>query len=107
MEGLAIILWLLALILLPLSPQIVGFISYLLLRKHNDLVAHFLGVSIPPVAFFYLFKRLFHVRFDAANNGIAILLLLSLIQLIFPLLIHLAVHNRHKLKEEKVSQTAI
>ena len=103
MEGLAVIIWLLALILLPLSPQIVGFISYLLLRKHNDLVAHFLGVTIPPVSFFYLFKRLFHVRFDAAHNGIAVLLLLALIQLIFSLLIHLAVHNRHKLKEEKVS----
>jgi len=107
MEVLIIVLSLLALILLALSPQIVGFISYLLFKSHNDLAAHFLGVSIPPVAFFYLFKRIYSEDINDANHGIAILLLMSFIQLFFSLLIHLALHNRHKLKEEKVSQTAI
>jgi hypothetical protein len=102
MEGLAIISWLLALILLPLSPQIVGFISYLLLRKHNDVVAHILGVSVPPVAFFYFFKRLFSVDFvdffDNRSQKVIVLLLLALVQLIFSFLIQMAVHHRHKLK---------
>jgi hypothetical protein len=104
MEGLAIILWLLALILLPLSPQIVGFISYLLLRKHNDVVAHILGVSVPPVAFFYFFKRLFSVDFfDNRSQKVIVLLLLALVQLIFSFLIQMAVHHRHKLKVRHIT----
>ena len=98
-----IIFWLAFILISPLLPQIVGFISYLLLKKHNDLVAHILGASIPPVSFFYLFKRLFHVDFNAANQGVVALLLLAFVQLFFSLMIHLAIHNRHKLKEERVS----
>ncbi len=107
-ETLYIILWLIFIPISPILPQIVGFISYLLLRRHNHLVAHILGVAIPPVASFYLFQRLFLVDpfledSNSLNKKLAIFLLVSLIHLFFSLLIHLALHNRHKLKEEKVS----
>src|SRR5437763_4730282 len=99
-EVLYVIFWLAVILISPILPQIIGFISYLLLKKHNDLVAHILGATIPPVAFFYLFKRLFHVDFNGAGQKVVILLLVAFIQLFFFLMIHLAIHNRHKLKEE-------
>ena len=107
MDGLNLF-WVVFILISPFLPQIVGFISYLLLKKQNDLVAHILGVIIPPVSSFYLFKRLFSIEFfsvdfDSLGRRATLLFFGSFLQLFFSLMIQLAIHNRHKLKEEKVS----
>ena len=47
--------WLLVLLLFVISlflPQIVGFLSYRLLRKQDDLLAHLVGAMIPSISSF-------------------------------------------------------
>ena len=48
--------WALAFVLvasLPFAGQLVGYLSYRLLRKQQDFVAHFVGAAVPPLGFFY------------------------------------------------------
>lgn len=102
MEVLYTIFFVALILLFPFLPQVVGFISYKLLRRHHDLVAHILGVVIPPVSFFYFFQRFSRLDFSSPGNGIILLLLASFLQLFFSLLIQLAVHNQHKFTEDKL-----
>ena len=102
MDGVNVIFWLVVFLTSPFLPQIVGFISYLLLKKHNDLIAHILGVSIPPISSFYLFQRLFSINFSSLGRGVILLFVGSLLQLFFSLMIQLAIHNRHKLKVSNI-----
>ena len=98
------IIWFFALILLfPFLPQVVGFISYKLLKRHNDLVAHILGVIIPPVSSFYSVLFLIPPRIsNAPGKGEILVLCGAFLHLFFSLLIHLAIHNRHKLNVYKL-----
>jgi len=102
MEELATILFFALVLIIPFLPQVVGFISYKLLRRHHDLVAHIVGVVIPPVSFFYGFLRFSGVEFSSQSNGTILLLLVSFLQLFFSLLIQLAIHNRHKFNESQL-----
>ena len=84
-------------------PQIVGFVSYLLLKKHDDSLAHISGVIIPPVSSFYLFQWLIApIDFSSLGQGAALLFFGSFLQLFFSLLIQLAIHNRHKFSEDQL-----
>jgi hypothetical protein len=98
------IIWVFALILLfPFLPQVVGFISYTLLKRHNDLVAHILGVIIPPVASFYSVLFLVHPTLSSSpGKGEILVLFGSFLHSFFSLLIQLAIHNRHKLNVYKL-----
>lgn len=85
-------------------PHVVGFVSYLLAKSFDDSLAHIIGVMIPPLAAFFLFMRLFPPQASSSWGKRYIPLLFgAFAQLLFSFLIHLAIHNRHKLKEERVS----
>jgi ABC-type glycerol-3-phosphate transport system permease component len=98
------VVWFFALIVLvPILPQAVGFISFLLLKKHHDLVAHIVGVIIPPLSSFYLFLFFLPPTLSSSLGKEAILLFgASFLHLFFSLMIQLAVHNRHKFSVGKL-----
>ena len=82
---------------LPVLPQIVGFCSYLLLKKVDDLVSHLAGVMIPPLSFFYLSRWFMpSAGLGFSSKGMILLTTGTFIQLFFALLLQLALHNRHK-----------
>ena len=88
---------------LPFSGQLVGYVSYRLLRKHQDFVAHFVGAVVPPLGFFYHFKwfteQVGFSREDAvmAPTGAAFQLLISIT-------LQLALHSRHRPAREDVAK---
>ena len=96
--------WALAFLLvvsLPFSGQLVGYISYRLLRKHKDVVAHFVGAVVPPLGFFYHFKWFIDPEGFSREDTIVASAGTAL-QALFSIALQLALHNRHKPPREDV-----
>jgi hypothetical protein len=99
--------WLLLLSLLGV-PQLLGVLAYFRVRKHDDVLAHVIGILIPPVLFFYLSEVVLNSSArEIQSRGervcgtylgmMAIMILFGTgAQLFFSFMAQLMLHGRHR-----------
>jgi hypothetical protein len=89
-------------------PQLLGVLVYFRLRKHHDLLAHLIGILLPPIAFFYLsYVMLSASAREVQSQGVRVcgtaagmmaiaMLTVTGAQLFLSLITQLMLHVRHR-----------
>ena len=104
-----LITWRLLLLLSMLGmPQLLGILAYFRIRKHHNVLAHVIGILIPPILFFFLSQVILNssVR-EIQTKGervcgtylgmMAIMILFGTgVQMFFSLIAQLMLHGRHR-----------
>ena len=89
-------------------PQLLGILAYFRVRKHHDVLAHVIGILIPPILFFFLSQVMLNSSArEIQTKGervcgtylgmMAIMILFGTgVQMFFSLIAQLMLHGRHR-----------